>query len=266
MGSVRPRRASRGFDFRRPRDPGAGRVATRRGISACPSRFGKVGKTIMFWFTYPMEAARVSLEAQRLMVLSFLGLPSGQQRSEEGVSNREEAPSVGTPAPPGQRREEVGSMEMPKAAGPIPLPPHAINVCPSDLMWAEDGFVARVSPCVGLGVLAPYFYFVLRKELLRPRRRKCRLILAVSNGRRERGGGGDAIRTGVASLPCAPSGAHSAGVSNIAQTLSVAGLIECWAIGGWRLCTIANATGAMRWTVWGRLAEHTNRTIKGFIS
>jgi hypothetical protein len=82
----------------------------------------------MFWFTYPMEAAaRLSLEAQRLMMLSFLRLPSGQQRPEQGTSNREEAPSVEMPTPSGEQREaavsdgeKVASAEMPEAASPLP--------------------------------------------------------------------------------------------------------------------------------------------------
>src|SRR5579872_4221060 len=82
---------------------------------------------MMFWFTYPMEAARLSLEAQRLIMLSFLGLPSGEQRRDGGTSNEEVAPSVETPPPARERREsdvsdgeKVASVKIPEAAGPLP--------------------------------------------------------------------------------------------------------------------------------------------------
>ena len=55
------------------------------------------GKIIMFWFMSPLEAARVSLEAQRQIALFFL--PSGQQRREEVISDGGKAPSVELPKP-----------------------------------------------------------------------------------------------------------------------------------------------------------------------
>jgi hypothetical protein len=56
-------------------------------------------RQMMFWFTFPLAAARVSLEAQRLIALFFLRLPSGQQRNEEVVSDGGKAPSVELPKP-----------------------------------------------------------------------------------------------------------------------------------------------------------------------
>ena len=53
----------------------------------------------MFWFMSPLEAARVSLEAQRQIAFFFLRLPSGQQRREEVVSDGGKAPSVELPKP-----------------------------------------------------------------------------------------------------------------------------------------------------------------------
>jgi hypothetical protein len=41
---------------------------------------------MFLWFISPWEAARLSLEAQRMMAFPFLGLPSGKrrQRQEDG--------------------------------------------------------------------------------------------------------------------------------------------------------------------------------------
>jgi hypothetical protein len=57
------------------------------------------GKIIMFWFMSPLEAARVSLEAQRQIAFFFLRFPSGQQRREEVISDGGKAPSVELPKP-----------------------------------------------------------------------------------------------------------------------------------------------------------------------
>jgi hypothetical protein len=54
---------------------------------------------MMFWFMSPLEAARVSLEAQRQIAFFFLRLPSGQQRHEEVISDGGKAPSVELPKP-----------------------------------------------------------------------------------------------------------------------------------------------------------------------
>jgi hypothetical protein len=48
---------------------------------------------------FPLEAARVSVETQRLIALSFLRLPSGQQRREEVISDGGKSPSVELPKP-----------------------------------------------------------------------------------------------------------------------------------------------------------------------
>ena len=111
MGSAKPRRASRDFDFRRPRDAGAGRHCVAF-IGDGPFQIPKVREIVMFGFAYPMEAARVALEAHRLMVLSFLGLPSGQQRREEGGSDRKAVPSIDMP------KRKGPSMETPKTVEP----------------------------------------------------------------------------------------------------------------------------------------------------
>jgi hypothetical protein len=42
------------------------------------------------WFISPWEAARLSLEAQRLMVFPFLYFASGQQRRRQVLSDREQ--------------------------------------------------------------------------------------------------------------------------------------------------------------------------------